>query len=48
MPRGTEPDILLNLFGKCDSILEDGEGVLVTLACCVQSLSRIQPEAKTH
>ena len=28
LPRGTEPDILLNLFGQCNSLLRDGRGAL--------------------
>ena len=28
--RGTEPDILLNLFGQCNSLLKGGGGALET------------------
>ena len=49
LPRGTEPDILLNLFGRCNSLLKDGGGgTLETFTCCVWSLLRTQPETKTH
>ena len=46
--RGTEPDILLNLFGWCASLHNDRAGALVTLACCVWLLPGTQPEVKTH
>ena len=35
LPRGTEPDILLNLFGQCNSLLKDGGGALGTFSGCV-------------
>ena len=38
MPRGTEPDILLNLFEQCNSLLKDRGEALETFTCCAQSL----------
>ena len=35
LPRGTEPDILLNMFGQCNSLLKDGGGALETFMHCV-------------
>ena len=48
LPRGTEPDILLNLFGQHDSLLKEEGGACAALVCCVQSFLGTEPEAKTH
>ena len=48
LPRGTDPDILLTLFGQCNGLLKDGGVALKIFTCCVQSLLGTQPEAKTN
>ena len=47
LPRRIKPDILLNLFGWCNSLLKDGEGAFEMFVHCVWLLSGPQPEAKT-
>ena len=48
LPKRTKLNILLYLFGQCDSLLKNRGGALAVLMCCVQSLLGAQPEAKTH
>ena len=48
LPSGTEPDVLLNLFGQCNSLLKDRGGALETFVCCALLLLGTQSEAKTH
>ena len=38
LPRGTEPNILLNLYEWCDTFLKDWGGALAMLECYVQLL----------
>ena len=48
LPRGTEPDVLLNLFGQCNSLLKDGgRGLEMSLSVVFDNFWE-QPEAKTH
>ena len=35
LPRGIEPEILLNLFGQCYSLLKNGGGTLEMSMHCV-------------
>ena len=35
LPRGTEPDVLLNLLRQCHSLLKEGEAALERLVHCV-------------
>ena len=46
LPRETELNVLLNLFGQHDSLLKDVGGACAVLVCCVQSLLGTQHEVK--
>ena len=48
LPRETELDILLNLFGQCHSPLKDGGRILEMFMLCVSLLPGTKPEAKTY